>query len=487
MGSAQSKEVQASAQLPQKPQKTQQYSEKAVYNKALESLDPSDRFKVENFRRWQEDFLAEPLNKLAVSAVSNVGITSVIAQPTSLIQDKVNEFSDKIELEGSPVTNQNSSGRCWIFASSNVLRVGIQKAYKIENFELSQAYLFFYDKLEKSNFFLQNIIETLDEPLDSRILSTLLGDVVSDGGQWDMIVNLVSKYGVAPKSVYPDSFNAISSSQVNYFLVNKLREYGLALRDAAKSKGLSRDQLAVLKDKFMKEVYGILVVTLGPPPKPDEKFTWEYTDKEKKFHRVEKTPVEFYESVAKFKATDYFSLINDPRNDYNTLYTVDRLGNIVGGRPIEYVNVEIDILKKAAIAAIQNNEPVFFGCDVGKFSDTKLGVMDVKGWDYAVAFGKGMEMTKAQRLKTGSSAMTHAMVLTAVNLVDGKPTKWRVENSWGDTSGVKGYLIMSDEWFNEYVYQVVTNPKYIDKKYVDIWKSKKYVVLPRWDPLGALA
>lgn len=353
--------------------------------------------------------------------------------------------------------------------------------------ELSQAYLFFYDKLEKSNFFLQNIIETADLDLTSELVKTLLSDPVSDGGQWDMMVNLVEKYGLIPQSVFPDAFNASNSGKLDYIVVNKLREYALLLRKAKNTEGASISSLNVLKERFVQEIFNILAISLGAPPKPTETFTWEYVDANGKAHSVTTTPLNFYKQIVKFDAPGHFSLIHDSRNDYNKLYTVDRLNNMVGGKPIEYVNLPIDALKQAAIASIKNNEPVFFGSDVGQFSDTKSGVMDTKAWDYELAFNTKLSMNKADRVRVGSSQMTHAMVLTAVNIVDGKPTKWKVMNSWGADVGDKGYMTMSDEWFDEYVYQVVTSSAYVDKKVTEIWKSKDFTVLPLWDPFGSLA
>lgn len=445
-----------------------------------------------NVKAWQRKVLSQPKNRLAMAAITNdEDITKIVKNTERFAEMITNEFSYKIDLEGSPITNQKSSGRCWLFASTNVFRVQVQKRLNIAELELSQAHLYFYDQLEKANYFLQNVIETANQPLNSQLVQTLFKEPVSDGGQWDMVVNLVEKYGLVPHTLYPDSAQAVSTAQVDGFVVNKLREYGLALREMTKASEIPADELAdalnAAKEKYVQEIHAILIIALGKPIGPDEKFSWEYSDSNKKYHRVSCTPLEFYKNYVQVNATEYYSLIHDPRNPVQRLYTVDRLGNIVGGKGIEYVNAEVDVLKQAAIRSIQNSEPVFFGSDVGKFSERTEGVMDTLSWDYELAFNTSLGMTKAQRLETGSSAMTHAMVLTGVTLVDGKPTKWRVENSWGPDSGIKGYYVMSDEWFNEYVYQVVTHPRYVDKTYTDIWKKKRFTTLPRWDPLGALA
>lgn len=444
-------------------------------------------------KSWQEKLLADPKNRLAQSAITVGNLADIVKVRSAVVEDNIHVFSDVVEFEGAPITNQRSSGRCWLFASTNIFRIAVQQKYGIPNFELSQAYLFFYDKLEKSNYFLQNIIETANLELDSMLVQTLLADPVSDGGQWDMVVNLVEKYGLIPQSLYPDSFNAQNSAKLDYIVVNKLREYALLLRTAAESSSSEtgdNDTLRVLntlKEKFVQEIFNILVITLGSPPKADEVFTWEFLDGEGHAKTVSTTPVDFYKSVVKFDAPNHFSLIHDPRNEYNKLYTVDRLNNLVGGKKIEYVNVDIQVLKDAAIAAIKNNEPVFFGSDVGKFSETASGIMDVKAWDYKLAFNTSLGMNKADRVRVGSSAMTHAMVLTGVHIVDGKPVKWKVMNSWGAAVGDKGYMTMSDAWFDEYVYQVVTTGSYVAKDITAVWKGKDYVVLPRWDPYGSLA
>lgn len=439
---------------------------------------------VKNLTAWKEKLLENPKNRLAQSAVMNGSIAEIVQVPTVISNDNVHVFSDVVEFEGSPITNQRSSGRCWLFASTNIFRINVMKQLEIKEFELSQAYLFFYDKLEKSNYFLQNIIETRGLELDDKLIATLLSDPVSDGGQWDMVVNLVEKYGLVPQSLFPDSFNAKNSGKLDYFVVNKLREFALLLR-----KNPEPETLPLLKQKFIQQIHDILVISLGSPPKPNDEFKWQYFDKNGKAHIIHSTPKSFYKDYVKFDATKYFSLIHDPRNKYEKVYTVDRLNNFVDGKPIEYVNLPIDELKEAAINAIKNNEPVFFGSDVGKYSDTTTGIMDTAAWDYDLAFNTTLNMNKADRVRVGSSAMTHAMVLTGVDIdpETNKPVKWKVMNSWGDLVGDKGYMTMTDEWFDEFVYQVVTTEKYVDKSISDIWKKKNYVVLPRWDPYGSLA
>ena len=368
------------------------------------------------------------------------------------------------------------------------------KRHNLDKFELSQAYLFFYDKLEKANFFLENILDTVGEDLDGRLIKELMSQPVSDGGQWDMVYNLVHKYGLVPQVLYPDSWNAMSSGAINQLITTKLREDALQLRALATSSKSSKD-IAAVKEKMMREIHLILTLTLGPPPSPSSEFTWSYLDKNGTPHELKTTPVQFAAELSTPKSIritgstvhDMFSLVNDPRNEYNTLLTVDRLGNIVGGRGITYVNVSIDVLKAACIKMLQAGLPIFFGSDVGKYSNSQSGIMDLGLIDYELGFNVHLGMSKADRLRVGESAMTHAMVLTAVHLDEqGKSVRWRVQNSWGETAGTEGWFVMSDRWMDEFVYQAVVEPRFVSKAVRDVLSTTPKV-LPLWDPMGALA
>jgi bleomycin hydrolase len=368
------------------------------------------------------------------------------------------------------------------------------KHHGLDKFELSQAYLFFYDKLEKANFFLEQILDTVNEPLDTRLVRTLLGQPVSDGGQWDMVYNLVNKYGLVPQVLYPDSFNAQNSGAINSIITTKLREDALQLRAMATSGTKPGKEIAAMKEKMMREIHLILTLTLGPPPAPSTEFTWNYIDKNGATQTLKTTPLGFAKELETPKSIritnstvhDMFSLVNDPRNEYNTLLTVDRLGNIVGGRGITYVNVTMDVIKDACIKMLKEGLPIFFGSDVGKYSNSTSGIMDPSLIDYELGFNVRLGMSKAQRLMTGESAMTHAMVLTAVHVVDGKSVRWRVQNSWGEAAGSDGWFVMSDKWMDEFVYQAVVEPRFVSKEVRDVL-SVKPKVLPLWDPMGALA
>ena len=298
-----------------------------------------------------------------------------------------------------------------------------------------------------------------------------------------MIVNLVHKYGIVPQTLYPDSWNAQNSSVMDRTLTTKLREDGLRLR-ALKAKSASASKIAETKEEMMQDIVRILTLCLGPPPAADEKFTWEFYDANNSFKTVSLTPIEFADTTHVKK---FISLVNDPRNEYNRLLTVDHLGNVWDGRPITYVNVDISVLKKACVAMLKKGLPIFFGSDVGKQSDSRAGIMDTDLVDYELGFNVKLGLSKAERLLTGESAMTHAMVLTAVHLdEDNKPVRWRVENSWSETAGTDGYFVMSDKWLDQFVYQAVVDPSVLDKSVRDVLKQSPKV-LPLWDPMGALA
>ena len=297
---------------------------------------------------------------------------------------------------------------------------------------------------------------------------------------------------MVPHSIYPDTYSSTVSSRINQLITEKLREDALHLREIVATKG--KECAFVAKTKFMEKIYGAMVIAFGRPPKRDEAFEWTYADKDGKYHRLTKTPLEFYQDSG-FKVEDHFSLINDPRNEFNKLYTVKLLKNGISplsmklravseGRGVRYVNTTSEVMKSVAIKMIKANRPVFFGSDVGKSSDSGLGVMDIKLFDFKLGFNLELGMTKAERIRVGSSAMTHAMVLTGVDLDDeGKPLKWRVENSWGSGAGKGGYFLMTDAWFDEFVYQIVCGFADAPKELVDVFKAGDPIELEPWDPM----
>ena len=395
-------------------------------------------------------------------------------------------FSNVITGE-MPATNQKSSGRCWGFAGLNLFRVYLGRKHNLKNFEFSQSYFMFWDKLEKANYFLESIIETASEKSNSRIVSHLLSHPLEDGGQWDMWVNLINKYGVLPQSEMSESFSTSQSSQMNKMISNKLREYASELRKSFKN-GESLDKIREMKNIMIDEVFKMLSMHIGTPP---QKFDWQVRNKDKKFLRFKNlTPQSFFNEHVGLKLDDYVCLINCPMDDkeYNKVYTVEHLGNVVEGRKIRYLNVTSKEMKDASIKSIKEDNPVWFGCDVGKYFHRNLGVMDTNLFDYNSFYGSEFKMDKSQRLEYGQSMMTHAMLFTGVDLDEnGHPLKWRVENSWGKKGGNKGYHIMTDDWFDEYNYEVVVHKDFISKELNEIFDNQEAIPLKPWDPMGALA
>ncbi len=431
-----------------------------------EPSSASSTISISQMEAWEHELLKDAKNRLALNAISANGPT-ILTSRQSVVSETQN-FNVKIGLEGAPITNQRSSGRCWLFAATNVFRVAIMKRYNLKEFELSQAYLFYWDKLEKANWFLEQILDTIEEPLDGRLVQALMAGPVGDGGQWDMVANLVEKYGLVPQQLYPDSFNAQNSSGMSSLITTKLREDALEIRRLASKTKDARSSLGSVKEKMMREIHLILTVMLGPPPGANGEIAWEYYDKDDKFCSMKTTPLDFagelssktsIQSNSGVDVHQVFSIVNDPRNDYGSLLSVSRLGNIVGMRGVRYVNVDMETMKTACVSMLKADLPIFFGSDVGKFSESKSGIMDTDLVDYELGFNVRLGLSKAQRLMTGESQMTHAMVLTAVHLVEGKPVRWRVQNSWGEGAGTKGWFVMSDSWMDQFVYQAVVDPK----------------------------
>ena len=437
----------------------------------------------EMLSRFSADFNAEKCHKIAMNAVTQNGVTKSAMSPMALRKDE-HQFS--INLKQGEITNQKSSGRCWMFAALNTMRFEIIKKLNLETFELSQNYPLFWDKLEKANYFLENILATLDEPTNGRLIAWLLSSPLGDGGQWDMFCGLIDKYGVVPKDAMPETACSSATGEMDKFMTLKLREYACKLRAMHKD-GKTAEELASQKEEMLSTIYRMLCICLGEPPRS---FTFETRDKDDKFIRVENiTPQEFFAKYVGLNLEDYVSLINAPTKDkpYGHSYTVKFLGSVRGGRPVRYLNVPVEVLKRASIAQMSDGQPVWFGCDVGAFSIRENGIMDMDVLKTDELFETQWNLTKAQRLDYGQSLMTHAMVFTGVNLDgEGKPERWRVENSWGKEAGKDGYYVMSDRWFDEYTYQVVVNRKYLTEEELRQYESEPIALEP-WDPMGSLA
>ncbi|SFG28665.1 aminopeptidase C [Sporolactobacillus nakayamae] len=421
-------------------------------------------------------------NKVIQDSVMKNGINAATLNSDAVVSMNP-VFSE--EIETGKVADQKLSGRCWMFAALNTFRHKFSADFNLKDFELSQNYTLFWDKFEKANYFLESIIDTAAEPLDGRLVSWLMETPQQDGGQWDMLVAIIEKYGVVPKQVMPETYQSSRTVELNRVLNTKLREVAGILRTMSAA-GKSSEELEKAKTAALGAIYRILAFALGEPPKT---FDFEYRDEDKKFHRdLGITPQEFFKKYIGLDLNDYIAVINAPTQDkpYKKTYTVQYLGTVVGGHPIKYLNVDMETLKSLAISQIKEGESVWFGCDVGKYSDNKLGIMDTALFDYTTAFGTEFKMTKAERLDYKHSCLTHAMVLTGVNLVDGKSNRWKVENSWGEKWGTKGYFAMSDPWMDDYTYQVVINKKYLSNELKAAFEQKPIELKP-WDPMGALA
>ncbi|MCD3403051.1 C1 family peptidase [Streptococcus equi] len=397
-----------------------------------------------------------------------------------------NDFVFSIDLTKDKVSNQKASGRCWMFAALNTFRHKLISEFKLEDFELSQAHTFFWDKYEKSNWFMEQVIATADQALTSRRVKFLLDVPQQDGGQWDMVVALFEKYGVVPKSVYPESVSSSNSRELNQYLNKLLRQDAQILRDVI-STGADHQAVQAKKEELLQEIFNFLAMNLGLPPR---QFDFAYRDKDNHYHADKGiTPQAFYEKYVGLKLSDYVSVINAPTADkpYGKSYTVDMLGNVVGSPEVRYLNLDMERFKELAIKQMQAGESVWFGSDVGQVSDRQKGILALNTYDFQAGMDIQLSQDKAGRLDYSESLMTHAMVLTGVDLDDtGKPIKWKVENSWGDKVGDKGYFVASDAWMDEYTYQIVVRKDLLTVDELAAYEADPQVLAP-WDPMGALA
>tara|TARA_B100002019_G_scaffold34540_1_gene28615 strand:- start:884 stop:2173 length:1290 start_codon:yes stop_codon:yes gene_type:complete len=426
------------------------------------------------------EFDGDPSAKVAQNAVTGNNVAAV-----SLRRDLVQEvdFTFSTKLDDWKATNQKSSGRCWLFATLNLFRPGTMKKMNVKEFEFSQAHIHFWDKFERSNHFLEAIIETSDRAVDDRTIHFLLSDPIGDGGQWNMAMNLIRKHGLVPKSAYPESNSSSSTRWMNAILKDILRSTASEIREIIGSGGTVEDA-RTHKESRMKDIWRVLCIHLGTPP---ESFDWQWRDKDKEFHRRGKiTPQEFAEEFVDIDWEDYVCIVNDPRNEYYRTYTVEYLQNVAGGPPVVYLNVPSDEMKSITQKILEDGLPVWMGCDVGKQMDRKRGLWDANLFETNELYGVDYGMSKADRLRYGQTMMTHAMLFTGVDVVDGKPRRWRVENSWGDDSGEKGFYTMNDSWYDEHMFEIATARKYLSEKMLDGLETEP-TVLDAWDPMGSLA
>ena len=394
------------------------------------------------------------------------------------------DFNFDINIKTLPAANQKASGRCWLFAATNVCREVIAKKLNLANFELSQSYLAFYDRLEKSNYLLEAVIELIDKEYDDRTLAFLLQNGVGDGGQWDMFVSLANKYGLCPKNVYPET-NTSSATRETAQLINfSIRKFASDARALYLEKGL--EAVRKEKEEVLNKIYFLLINAYGLPP---EKFDFEYTDKDGNYH-IEKgfDALSFKEKYLGDSLNDYVSLINAPTKDkaFGKTYTIQYLGNVVGGKQVTHLNVTMDRMKELILKQLKDDRIVWFGSDVGFYGEREEGVWDDTRFDLNTPFGLDLKMNKGESLDYHASQMNHAMCITGVSFKEGIPSKWKIENSWGKDRAKDGYYIMSKSWFDQFVYQAVVDKKYLNKEELKALEGQPVVLQP-WDPMGSLA
>ena len=437
---------------------------------------------ADSLQDFRSSFESNPSNRLMQNVVTQHDVNDV-ALDRSIVAEATHSFSTV--LDDWSVTNQARTGRCWMFAGLNLFRTDTRKLLNLKQFEFSQSYLMFWDKLERANFVLEAIIETAHLPVDDRTVAWLLQRSIEDGGQWDMFVGLVKKHGVAPKSVMTETQSSSSSARMNASLNYQMRQGAKTIRELyANESGL--EQMRGSKNETLQAIYQVLCIHLGTPP---DSFDWQWKDKDDEFHRDGKmTPLDFAAKYVDTPWEEYVCLVHDPRETSPTgrTYTIAYLGNIVDGPPIKYLNVEIDVMKDIALRLLQDGKPVWMGCDTGKQMHRDLGLWDADLFDYASVYNTDFSMDKAARLEYHQTRMTHAMLFTGVDVVDGQPRRWRVENSWDDKVGDKGFFLMNDSWFAEYMFEIAAPKSYLPAELRAALELEP-IVLPPWDPMGSLA
>ncbi len=447
------------------------------------ATDKTAGITLDGLKGWTNAFLSDPKYTMLQNAITQNSLDDV-ALNRQVVNSSQTTFSHL--LDHWKVTDQKQSGRCWIFAGLNLIRAGTMEMLDLEDFEFSGNFVMFWDKFERANYFLESIIETADKDLDDRTVHWLLSHPVDDGGQWNMFVNIIKKYGLVPKSVMPETESSSNTRRMNSILAYKLCEGAKRLRDLY-AENAGKDRLKQAKTEILEVIFRILCIHLGIPP---NSFLWQWNDKDREFHRDGVlTPLKFAEKYITIPLSEYICLVHDPRKSspVGRTFTVQYLGNIVGGEIVKYLNVDIEVMKKAAMFTIQNREPVWFGCDVTKMFHLKSGILDQRLYDYDNLYDSPFTLDKEQRLLYHQTSMTHAMLFTGVDIVDDKPRRWRVENSWGEKrTGEKGYLLMNDNWFNEHIFEVAVRSSYISDELKKAYEMKP-IVLPPWDPMGSLA
>jgi len=427
------------------------------------------RAKLDDFAR---SFHQDPSHTARQNALANNSISSLAIDRAVRIKQQ-HFFSDKIDVKG--ISNQKSSGRCWLFAGLNILRPGVIERYDLKDFEFSQNYLFFYDKLEKANFFLNQMIAMRDRDIHDRELEFLLDAPIGDGGQWNMVVDLVAKYGLVPMSAMPETYTSSHTGDMNKLLRKRLRKAAAGIRTAQDSAARLQLQQQALSD-----VYQVLALALGEPP---AQFTWQYEDKDGKLSKSKiYTPQQFRDQVVKEDLDDYVYLLQNPTQTYYQTYAISLDRDMIDKPDMSVLNLPPDVIKAQTLQAVLDEVPVWFACDVGQEQLGSDGLM-VRGiYDYQDLLGVDFSLSKSEQIQYGESIPTHAMVFVGVDVVDQHPRRWKVENSWGTDRGKDGYWLMDDAWFDQYLYGVILPRKYLDKR-CRAALAGKAVVLPPWDAM----
>jgi len=439
-----------------------------------------DMLAAAELEQLRKEFTANPVYRLAQNAVTRVTIDDVAINREIL---NAIDHSLSTTLDDWKVTNQERSGRCWLFAGLNLLRVGVMHKTGLKEFEFSQNYAMFWDKIERANYFLEAMIETADRDLDDRTVAFLFESVASDGGQWNMFAALVAKHGLVPKGNMPETQSSSNTARMNSVLQYQLRQGARAVRAAAAE---SIDDARAVKADILRVIYRVLSIHLGTPP---ESFDWQWTDKDRQFHRDGVlTPQEFAARYVELPVADYVCLVHDPRPTSPTgrTFTVEYLGNVIGAPPVSYLNVDMPVIKDIAARTIEGGEPVWFGCDVGKMMSSDYAIWDAGLYDLPSLYDAQFELDKAARLAYHETQMTHAMLFTGVDVLDGVTRRWRVENSWGSDRGKDGFYTMNDSWFDQYVFEIAARRDALPAELQQALDAEP-VVLPAWDPMGALA
>ncbi|UQS87230.1 C1 family peptidase [Nicoliella spurrieriana] len=425
----------------------------------------------------EADYQKQPQADVIARAIQQNGVNNTARDPKAVVRTN-HVFS--VEVKTGGVTNQRQSGRCWLFSLTNNLRHQFAAKYGVKEFELSQSYLFFWDKIERANIFYDRMISTANRPTTDRTVAFYLSGPGNDGGQWAMSAALVQKYGVMPQADFPETNVTKNTRDLNSVLNLKLRRDGMQLRNLVND-GVSDEELTQVRQKMLSEVYRMVGYSVGVPP---AKFDFEYRDDKDNYHLDQGlTPKQFFDKYFDDDLDDYVVLANSPDKPYNQLYSLPSQNNVVGGKQIQFVNLPMEVLKTAAIKQLQAGKTVWFGNDVVEQSQRKDGILDANLYHRAELYNIDLSMSKAERLQYHQAEVSHAMVLTGVDLVDDQPTRWKVENSWGADNGKKGYFAMDDSWMDEFVYEVVVNKKYLTADQQAVLEQAPVELAP-WDSLS---